>query len=169
MTGNPTILLMAESDNDALHLGTAFDRAGLGEPLRYARDSEQAIAYLRGEGPHADRGRYPEPTVLLMELSTPGQGGFDLLRWISRQPGLRPLRIYVLGVSSRPEDIRLAYELGASAYLVKSADREAWARQTGILINWLKLCHYPDRIGSDEERAIAILAARPGPVGAGGY
>lgn len=162
IAGEPTILLMAESNNDALHLGAAFDRAGLGQPLRYARDGVQAIAYLSGEGGHADRGRFPEPTVLLIEMSTPGQGGFELLRWISRQPDLRPLRIYVLGMSSRPEDVRLAYELGASAYLIKSADREARARQTSILINWLKLCHFPANIGTDEERAIAILAGRPG-------
>jgi CheY-like chemotaxis protein len=158
---DPTILLMAESDNDALHLGAAFDRAGLGQPLRYARDRAQAKEFLSGKGDHAERGRLPTPTVLLIEMSTPGREGFELLRWVSRQPELRPLRVYVLGVSNRLEDIRLAYELGASAYLVKAPNRDDWARQTSILITWLKLCHFPSRVGTDEERAIAVLAARP--------
>ena len=157
---DPTILLMAESANDALQLGTAFDRAGLGPPLRYARDSAQAIAYLGGGGNEPDRGGFPAPTVLLIEMSTPGRGGLEVLRWISRQPELRPLRVYVLGVSNRPEDIRLAYDLGATAYIVKAANPEDWIRQTRVLITWLKLCHFPSRIGTDEEREIAVLSAR---------
>ncbi len=156
----PTILLVDDSHDNALLLGTAFDRAGLGEPLRFARDGDQAIAYLRGDGVHADRTRFPVPTALLLHLQPAAATSFTVLAWVRQQPRFLPLRIYVLSGSNRAEDIARAYALGASAYLLKPGDPVAMAHLAKVLITWLKVCHFPFKAGTDEEREASILAAR---------
>lgn len=157
----PTILLVEERHDDALQLGTAFDRAGLGRPLRFARDRGQAIAYLRGDGEHADRARFPLPAALLIGSKRSGRTDLDLLAWVRWQPRLRHLRVYLLGAMSRPEEIERAYELGASACLRQPGDPDGLCHLASVLIPWLKLCHFPLHAGTDEERASAVLAARP--------
>lgn len=157
---NPLILLVDDCSDAALLMATVFDRAGFGQPLRFARDGGEAIAYLRGDGVHADRLKYPLPTVMLLDLNMPGKDGFDVLAWLRSQPGFRALRVYVLSASSRPEDIQRAYELGASAYLVKPGNLNGLMQMAKDLIAWLKLCHFPLQTATDEERASAIHAAR---------
>lgn len=158
---DPTILLVEDSENDALLMCAAFDRAGLGQPLRFARSGDQAIAYLRGEGAYADRGKFPVPAILLLDLNMPGKNGMEVLAWIRQQPELTPLRRYILSASSRAEDIQQAYELGASAYLVKPGNLDALIHLAQVLIPWLKLCHFPSwPTATEKERETAILAAR---------
>lgn len=161
----PTVLLVEESHDDALRLGTAFDRAGLGRPLRFARDRGQAIAYLRGDGEHGDRARFPLPAALLIDLKQPGRDDLDLLAWVRWQPRLGHLRIYVLSTVSRPEEIERAYELGASACLQKPGDPEGLHHLARTLITWLKLCHFPHCAGTDEERTAGIHEARAATMG----
>jgi CheY-like chemotaxis protein len=157
---NPTILLVDDCHDAALLMATVFDRAGLGQPLRFARDGNEGIGYLRGDGIYADRQKFPLPTVLLLDLNMPGKDGFEVLAWIGLQSRLRYLRVYVLSASSQPEDIQRAYDLGASAYLVKPGNLNGLMLLAQSLIAWLKLCHFPEIKGSDEERSSAIHAAR---------
>jgi DNA-binding NarL/FixJ family response regulator len=48
-----------------------------------------------------------------------------VLRWIRRQAGLEALRVVVLTLSDRLQDMNLAYQLGASSFLVKPMDLES--------------------------------------------
>lgn len=146
------ILLAGDSPDDALFLCSAFDRAGLGQLLRYVGDGQLAIAYLNGDGIYADRGSYPLPTVLLLDLSQAGTDGLAVLAWIALKPQFKSLRIYLLGTSSRSEDIALAYDLGASAYLVKPGHQNGLTHQAKVLITWLKQCHYPVQTDMTDQR-----------------
>jgi len=157
---NPIILLVDDCHDAALLMATVFDRAGLGLPLRFARDGNEAIGYLRGDGLHADREKFPLPTVMLLDLNMPGKDGFDVLAWVALQPRLRYLRVYVLSASSRPEDIQRAYDLGASAYLVKPGNLNGLMQLAESLIGWLKLCHFPEENEPQEERGYAAGPAR---------
>ena len=159
---DPTILLVDDCHDAALLMATVFDRAGLGQPLRFARDGNEAIGYLRGDGLHADRQKYPLPTVMLLDLNMPGKDGFEVLAWIALQPRLRYLRVYVLSASSRLEDIQRAYDLGASAYLVKPGNLNGLMRLAESLIGWLKLCHFPEVTDPEEERGYAAAARSHG-------
>ena len=59
------------------------------------------------------------PDVLLLDLKMPFKNGFEVLSWIRKQPALAHLRVFVLSGSVEPHDMRAAYELGATFYLVK--------------------------------------------------
>ena len=59
--GESVILLVEDSEEDILLLKRAFRNARIANSLNVVKDGEQAIQYLSGNGPHADRDRYPLP------------------------------------------------------------------------------------------------------------
>ena len=141
-TDDPVVLLVDDSSNDSLLMRIVFERAGFLHPLHFAHGGDEAIAYLRGDGRYADRGLFPLPTTLLMDLNMPGKNGFEVLDWIRHQPYLRRLRVYILSASSCPTDIQRAYDLGADSYLVKPGNFDGLLYLVNCLIAWLKLSHF---------------------------
>ncbi|MCX6952898.1 MAG: response regulator [Verrucomicrobia bacterium] len=139
---DPIVLLVDDSANDALLMRTIFGRAGFVQPLQFARDGEEAIAYLRGDGLYQDRKRFPLPTTMLLDLNMPRKNGFEVLEWVRQQPGLRRLRVYILSASSRAQDIERAYDLGANSYLVKPGNLDGLLHMAKCLIAWLQLGHF---------------------------
>lgn len=142
MIEDPIVLLVDDSKDDALLMRTVFERAGFVQPLRFAGDGEQAIAYLSGEGIYRDRTQSPLPTVVLLDLNMPRKNGFEVLQWIRQQPTLKRLRVYILSASSRTEDIRRAYDLGANSYLVKPGNLTGLMHMAKTLVAWLKISHF---------------------------
>ena len=53
--------------------------------------------------------------------------GFDVLRWLREQDGLRRIPVVILTSSRQRRDIDLAYDYGANAYLVKPIETQALA------------------------------------------
>lgn len=152
-TTDPIILLVDDSPNDAMLMRTVFQRAGFMQPLQYAVDGDDAIAYLRGDGRYADRNRFPLPTTVLMDLNMPRKDGFEVLDWIRHQPTLRRLRVYILSASSRPQDIDRAYELGVNSYLVKPGRLDELIHLAKCLCAWLKVSHFAPVIEESESRS----------------
>jgi len=116
------VVLLAEDDpNDVLLIQRAFQRNHVANPVQVVRDGDEALAYLSGQAPFADRERHPLPVLMLMDLKMPRKSGLEVLEWVRQQPGLKRLPIIVLTSSNQSPDINRAYELGANSYLVKPA------------------------------------------------
>src|SRR5438067_2100329 len=108
------VILLAEDDDDhVLLVRRAFKQAHLLNPLHVVHDGEEAIAYLKGEGQYSNRAEFPLPALLLLDLKMPRKHGFEVLKWIRDQPGLRTLRVIVLTSSDDDHDVNLAHLLGA--------------------------------------------------------
>ena len=121
----------------------AFRRAHVLSPLQTVHDGEEAIAYLKGEGPYADRTQYPLPVVVLLDLNIPKVNGFNVLAFVRSQPGLKRIPIIILTSSSRNEDVERAYDMGANAFLVKPAALSELIAMTLRLRDWLEMNHFP--------------------------
>jgi len=115
------ILQIEDEESEVVLLREAFSRAGILNPIRVARDGEQAIEYLAGEGRFSNRSIYPKPELALLDLNIPKVRGLEVLSWIREQPSLNSLRVAVLSSSEDPADMKSAYGLGISAYYVKPA------------------------------------------------
>lgn len=100
-------------------LRRSFAQVGFDTPVHYVRDGEQAIAYLAGKGRFANRGEYPLPSVLLLDLKMPRRNGFEVLEWIRDQPHLTALRTIVLTTSEDVFEVNRAYKMGAASFLTK--------------------------------------------------
>jgi CheY-like chemotaxis protein len=116
------ILLAEDDQNDTLLIKRAFQKAGLGDVLKTVSDGDLAIDYLRGTNQYADRGHFPLPFLLLLDLKMPSTDGFEVLQWIRSQPDLKRLLVVVLTSSNLQADVDRAYDLGANSYLVKPVE-----------------------------------------------
>src|SRR5215472_16716865 len=126
MTDRLTVLLAEDDPNDVLLTQIAFEKARLANPLQVVRDGEEAIAYLQGAGPFADRHRFPFPILLLLDLKMPKPNGFQVLEWLRAQPGVvGRLPVAIMTSSDHDPDATRAFELGADSYLQKPPDAEA--------------------------------------------
>jgi CheY-like chemotaxis protein len=114
-----TVLHVDDDPNDTALLQAASQKAEVNFELQNVGDGEQAIAYLSGNGPYADRAQYREPSLVLLDLKMPRTNGFDILRWIRNQAEWNSLPIVVLSGSELKKDILDAYAAGANSYLVK--------------------------------------------------
>jgi CheY-like chemotaxis protein len=117
----PAILLVDDNPHDIILLRLAFRRVGIVHPIKLVSNGTEAIRYLKGEGPYADRQHYPPPTLMLLDLKMPPTSGFDVLRWVREQSWLQEMAVVVLTGSNESQDIEKAYQLGADSYLVKPA------------------------------------------------
>lgn len=123
---NPQIILVAEDDpNDSLLLKLAFDKAGTGASLKFVRDGEEAVAYIRGEREFADREHFPFPSMLLLDLDMPKKNGLEVLRDLQNDPSTEPVITIILTSSASPSDINLALDLGANSYIFKPRNQPA--------------------------------------------
>src|SRR6266508_55039 len=149
MSAGKGVILLAEDDpNDVLLIERAFQRTHVANSLQVVRDGEEALAYLSGQGPFADRERHPLPVLLLMDLKMPRKSGLEVLEWVRQQPGLKRLPITVLSSSNQSPDINRAYELGANSYLVKPAGFDSLLDLVKNLdLYWLILNEKPELDG----------------------
>jgi CheY-like chemotaxis protein len=145
MSDQALFLLVEDSETDAILIRRAFVKGNIINPLQVVTNGDQAIAYLKGEGPFANRAEYPLPELVLLDLKLPGIDGFQVLRWIRQQPELKALRVVVLTSSDRIQDVNLAYQLGANSFLVKPVDFERFVEISQALKGyWLWLSKAPE-------------------------
>ncbi|MBI4178171.1 response regulator [bacterium] len=113
-----------------------------GVTVNAVRDGDEALKYLRREGPYADK---PQPRLMILDINMPKKTGFEILRILKSDPVLKSLPVIILTTSRRPQDVRMAYEEGAASYIVKPlkyADlREVLAT---ALKYWNRVCLLPD-------------------------
>ena len=140
-----TVLLAEDNPNDVFFIRRGFEKARLPNPLQVVNDGDQAMDYLKGDGPYADRSQYPFPFLLLLDLRLPRKSGFEVLEWLRQQPRLKRLMTVVLTSSKEGPDINRAYDLGANSYLVKPPDAEALRELLDRLNGyWVGLNQPPD-------------------------
>jgi CheY-like chemotaxis protein len=113
-------ILAAEDDaGDAMLLRLAFRRAEIAHPLLVVHDGREAIDYLGGHPPYADRVIYPLPALLLLDVNMPRLNGFEVLAWRAGRPELCDLPVVVFSSLSHKTDMDRARSLGAREYIVK--------------------------------------------------
>ncbi len=139
-----TILIVEDEAHDVELIQLALERAGIEAPVFVASNGEDAIAYLSGTPPYADRDHYPLPSMILTDLKMPQMGGLELLRWLHDHPSFRSLPTVVLTSSSAPSDVSLAFELGARGYMVKPVSLAELEKTLRTVASYWKLSLLPD-------------------------
>ncbi|HWX19416.1 MAG TPA: response regulator [Candidatus Binatia bacterium] len=125
---NKLVLIADDNPNDLFLLRHAFERTGLASQIVEVSDGQQAINYLSGEAPYADRIQNPVPDLLILDLQMPKLNGWDVLQWLRGRAELSHLHVAVLSSSSLEADQAQARALGAHDYQVKPSDFTSWMR-----------------------------------------
>lgn len=140
-THGSSVLLVVEDDpNDVLFIRRGLSKAGVSDRVRVARDGEEALAYLRGDGGYQDRALHPLPALITLDLKLPRKRGLDVLEWLRNDPRFKDLPVVILTSSKQSEDIARARELGVMGYHVKPVDLKGFmelVKSIGLL--WLTL------------------------------
>lgn len=119
MTHHLPLLLVEDNEDDAFLMRRSLKMAEIEQAVHVAADGQQAIDYLAGTGPYADRSAYPLPSVVFLDLKLPFKSGHEVLAWIRSRQELAETIVIVLTSSNQPSDLREAYRLGANSYAVK--------------------------------------------------
>ena len=120
MSNLSPVLLAEDNPNDVLLVRRAFQENQARNPLHVVGDGHQAIQYLAGEGPFADRAAYPFPALLLLDLKMPVKDGLEVLRWLHQHPDIpRKLPVVVLSSAELPNETQMAYAMDIQACIVK--------------------------------------------------
>lgn len=114
-----TLLLVEDNEDDVFFMTRALKNADVSNPLQVVKDGQEAIDYLQGAGKFSNRGEYPIPTLILLDLKLPIKNGHEVLQWIREQLFYKNLVVIVLTTSREVNDVQKAYSLGANAFLVK--------------------------------------------------
>ena len=117
--GLGAILIAEDQPDDARLARRAIDKLQLLNPVVVVPNGAETIAYLLGEGKYHDRGRFPEPVVLLLDLRMPEVDGFGVLRWLVAHKPERGFPVVVLSGSRELRELSEAYRLGAHSFLTK--------------------------------------------------
>jgi len=145
MARTPAILLVEDNPDDALLVSKAAQATLAGIPVSIVTNGAEAIRYLQGDGPYAERALHPFPDIILLDLNLPLMNGFEVLHWIRSQAGLKRLPVIVLSGSLLPEDTQRAYEAGANSYLVKPVDLSGMLQTIKNMGDfWLRGTRLPD-------------------------
>ena len=127
------ILVVEDEEKDSRLLRLAFKKANVFRPIVVARDGQEAMAYLRRFGKYRERSRYPEPCMILIDLTLPGMNGLQLLGWLKGQPEFERVPRVVLTASGLERDRKLAKDLGCRDYYVKPPGLEELVQIVRVL------------------------------------
>ena len=114
------VLIADDSVEDVYFLKRAIESAAPRlHVVGNVRDGEEVVEYLSGQGPYADRNRYPLPDLLVIDWRMPRRDGFETLQWLQehRLPGLK---VAVLADSSGNTHRAEALEMGANCFFSKA-------------------------------------------------
>lgn len=113
------ILLVEDNPADADLAREALENHKMCNRLDVVSDGEQAMAYLRREGPFA---RAPRPDLILLDLNLPRKDGREVLAEIKADETLKRIPVVVLTSSRSEEDVLRTYNLHANCYITKPID-----------------------------------------------
>ena len=139
-----TILLVEDSDEDYAALVRALDGMSTMATLHRCTRGKEALEYLRGGEPSADRGSAPRPALILLDLNLPGMDGRELLTEIKSDEQLRSIPVVILTTSKHRRDVEWCYEHGANGYHAKDIDYAKFKDEMRLLVAyWLSVCVLP--------------------------
>lgn len=119
MNGQFLILVADDDKDDCQLLKEALHESRLANAVFFTHDGEQILDYLHHRSPYEDRGKYPMPGLILLDLNMPKKGGQEVLQEIKSDPKLRHIPVVVLTTSEAEEDILKSYELGVNSFVTK--------------------------------------------------
>ena len=120
MAKNGTVLLADGNGDDLILIKSALQDVRFGQSLVEMNNGDEAIRYLAGDGPYADRATHPLPFLIILDLKLSGKDGHAVLEWLQKHPKTSCcLTTIVLANSGLKAPMEKAYSLGANSYLIK--------------------------------------------------
>jgi chemotaxis family two-component system response regulator Rcp1 len=119
------VLLVEDSACDAeLMVEALLSESALSPRVTVIEDGEEAIAYLRRQGRHANA---PRPDLILLDLHLPRKNGHEVLADIKQDENLCLIPIILLTAFDTEQVIREAYDRHVNCCVRKPSDLDQYA------------------------------------------
>lgn len=145
----PITILIADDDADDCQLALeALEEARLANDVRFVRDGQELLEYLRRQDGYEAAAKSPRPGLILLDLNMPRKDGREALAEIKGDPALRRIPIVVLTTSKAEEDIYRTYDLGVSSYIQKPVTFDGLVQvMRAVGRYWFEIVELPEETG----------------------
>jgi hypothetical protein len=156
------VLLVVEQEKAALWLMGALENSNRLELVWRARDSEAAIAYLRGTGAYGNRDKYPPPGIIVTSLPTPA--ATKVLR-VARRLIQRPVVVQLTGTHDISQSLKSMSD-GADCSQSKPNGRGETVAFVDWLEDWIEMLKAPEKQTARALfKVVGLSAALSVPIG----
>lgn len=115
--GSNSILIVDDSADDQVLTQHVLETVGFCRPFHVCGCGPEAMQLLQN-------GTAAGIRLVLLDIRMPMMDGFEVLKWLRRQPHLAHLKVVMHSTSDVPEDVDRARELGADGYIAKETRPE---------------------------------------------
>jgi len=135
------VLLVEDNPGDVRLTLEAMRESKVIVNLSVAPDGEEALAFLRKQGPYQGA---PRPDLILMDLNLPKKDGREVLAEIKIDADLRRIPVVVLTTSRAEEDILRTYDLHANCFITKPVDLDQFITVVAAISDfWFSVVRLP--------------------------
>ncbi len=120
MRGSRPILLVEDEIVDAMTVQRAFKELKIANPLVHKLNGEEALEYLKIR-------ENKKPCIILLDLNMPKMDGFEFMKIIKADVGLRKIPVIILTTSKDDQDRTEGFRLSVAGYMVKDIDYKKFA------------------------------------------
>ncbi len=133
MKNDLPILLVEDDLVDVKTVQRSFKENKIANKLFVAGNGEEALAFLRNEGPFSEPSQAPRPGIILLDLNMPIMNGIEFLEVVKADPDLKSIPVIVLTTSKEERDRVNGFNLGVAGYIVKPVEFAKFAEAIRVI------------------------------------
>jgi two-component system, response regulator len=147
MKGNTApidVILIEDNVHDADLAIRVFTKMNLHQGLLHLEDGEEALDFIFAQNAFESRKNAKLPKLILLDLKLPKIDGIAVLKEIKNNERTKEIPVVVFTSSNQQRDVKICYELGVNAYVVKPLDHEDYKNVVSQIITfWMNINHSP--------------------------
>ena len=113
------ILLVEDNEAHIELIVRGLKKGGQTQEIHVVRDGQEALDYLFHKGRFGNKGRFPRPNLVILDLKLHKMDGIELLKRVKRDEGLSKIPVVIFSSSGYNKDIEASYSNGADRYFIK--------------------------------------------------
>lgn len=136
------ILLVEDNPADVRLTQVAIKKSKIANKLHIVNDGIEALNFLKKKEQYKNM---PRPDLILLDLNLPRKNGFEVLKEIKQDSGLRRIPVVILSISDAEEDLLKTYNLHANCYIKKPVDIVEFEKIVNSINNfWFSIVILPE-------------------------
>lgn len=134
------ILLVEDNEGDIFLTREALDETKKIRKVSVVTDGDEAISFLNNLNEDAN---VDYPDFIFLDINLPKRNGHEVLQYIKTTESLKHIPVIILTTSSYENDINLAYQNYASAFMTKSVEVDQFINEIGKIIDYWSAVQLP--------------------------